>query len=106
MLVTALVLNTLTSGTAIHFVMVAGLVTAVEFAESGTVTVPHAKHIGLGIIGIAIAGHHLMHLVVNVILVLEDALNVVILQHAIVVKLLTLLIIQASINAAVFKTSS
>ena len=45
-------------------------------------------------------------LVVNVILVLEDALNVVILQHAIVVKLLTLLIIQASINAVVFKTSS
>ena len=86
--------------------MVVGVVMDVELAMITGATATNAKHSGLGLTGIAIAGHHLMHLVVNVILVLEDALNVVILQHAIVVKLLTLLIIQASINAVVFKTSS
>ena len=86
--------------------MVVGVVMDVELAMITGATATNAKHSGLGLTGIAIARHHLTHLVVNVIHVLEDALNVVILQHAIVVKLLTLLIIQASINAVVFKTSS
>jgi len=90
----------------INFVMVAGLAMVVEFAESQTASAQHVKHSGLGITGIATAGPHPMHLEVNVNLVLEDALNVLIRPHAMVVNLHTHFIIQPATNAIVFQTSS
>lgn len=85
--------------------MVVGVVMAVELAMITGATATNAKHSGLGLTGIAIAGHHLTHLEVNVMPVLEDARLVLIHQPAIVVKLLIHCTIHTTINVAVFQTS-